>query len=119
MAYQMNDLQGSLFTNSYKDPNDPNDRRPHFKGRCMINGSEWQIAAWWAYPQKGGDAYLQLKFEAPRPPQGQQGQQGNPPQPQQPVQPQGQRQYQQPRQQYQQPVNTQRPQGQEDDLPFA
>ena len=82
MPYQMNDMQGSLFTNSYKNPQDPNDRSPHFKGRCIIQGVEWELAAWWSYPQNGGQPYLQLKFQTPRPRQ-QQGapqQGGYPPQ---------------------------------------
>ena len=66
MAYQMNNQQGSLFTNQYKNTQDPNDRSPHLKGRCIINGQEWAIAAWWAYPQNGGQPYLQLKFEIPQ-----------------------------------------------------
>ncbi len=106
MAYQLNEGQGSLFTNSYKDINNPNDRSPHFKGHCVINGQEKDIAGWWAYPQNGGQPYLQLKITEPR--------QRQQPQPDGYV-PQGQPQggyapqyppqggYQQPRQQYAQP----------------
>lgn len=91
----MKDLTGSMFTNQYKNQQDPNDRSPHFKGHVLINGVEWAVAGWWAYPQNGGQPYLQLKFEVPRQPQGQQPyqgqQQGYQPQPgyqQQPQQPQ-------------------------------
>lgn len=115
----MKDFTGSIFNNDYKNPQDPNDKSPHFKGRCVINGQEWSVAAWWSYPQNGGNAFLSLKFEPPRQQQPQQG--GYPPQgggyPQQqgyPQQPQGgyapqqggyppqQQGYAQP--QYQQPV---------------
>lgn len=93
MAYQMKDLTGSMFSNQYKNPQDPNDRSPHFKGRVLINGVEWAVAGWWAYPQNGGQAYIQLKFEVPRQQQGQQ--QAYQPQPGYPQQPQQQPQYQQ------------------------
>lgn len=102
MPYQMKDLTGSMFTNQYKNQQDPNDRSPHFKGRALVNGVEWAVAGWWAYPQNGGQPYIQLKFEVPRPPQGQQPYQG---QPQPGYQPQPQPQYQQrpaPQQGYQQ-----------------
>lgn len=91
----MKDFTGSIFNNDYKNPQDPNDKSPHFKGRCVINGQEWSVAAWWSYPQNGGNAFLSLKFEPPRQQQPQQGG-GYPPQgggyPQQqgyPQQPQG------------------------------
>ena len=76
MPYQMKDLTGSMFTNQYKNQQDPNDRSPHFKGHVLINGVEWAVAGWWAYPQNGGQPYLQLKFEVPCQPQGQQPYQG-------------------------------------------
>lgn len=131
MPYQMKDLTGSMFTNQYKNQQDPNDRSPHFKGRALVNGVEWAVAGWWAYPQNGGQPYIQLKFEVPRPPQGQQPYQGQPQpgyQPQPQPQPQAQSQYQQPapapapQPQYQQPAAPgYPPQGGQpvEDLPFA
>lgn len=102
MPYQMKDLTGSMFTNQYKNQQDPNDRSPHFKGNVLINGVQWAVAGWWAYPQNGGQPYIQLKFEVPRQYQGQQ--QGYQQQPG--YQPQPQPQYQQrpaaPQQGYQQ-----------------
>lgn len=111
MAFQLNNNQGSLFLNQYKT-NDPTDRRPHYKGHCLINGVPMDVAAWLATPQNGGAPYLQLKFEAPR--QQQQPQQGYA-QPMQGMQPQGYPQaapaypqYQQQRQPaYQQPMQRQ------------
>ena len=149
MAYQQNDMRGSLFTNTYKNQQDPSDRSPHFKGRCLIQGIEWWVAGWWAYPQNGGQPYIQLRFEPPRPQQNQGGyapqngcpqgqpQQGYAPQPgyQQPAQPQQQPQYQQGYQQMPQQQNYQQtaqpqyqqpapqggypPQGGDNDLPFG
>ena len=112
MAYQQNDMRGSLFTNTYKNQQDPSDRSPHFRGRCIIHGIEWSVAGWWAYPQNGGQAYLSLKFEVPRPPQNQQPGQGyqQAPAPQQGYAPQ--QQYQPaPQGGYQQPAYQQPPQG--------
>ena len=106
MPYQLNEGQGSLFTNTYKNVNDPNDRSPHFKGHCLVNGAEKEIAGWWAYPQNGGQPYLQLKISDPRPRQQQGGYA--------PQQPQGAPQYpaapQQPQQQQPQGGYQQRPQ---------
>ena len=144
----MKDLTGSMFTNQYKNQQDPNDRSPHYKGNVLINGVQWAVAGWWAYPLNGGQPYIQLKFEVPRQQQGQQPYQGQPqgyqqqpqyqqrPAPQQGYQqgyqpqpqPQAQPQYQQsapapaPQPQYQQPAAPgYPPQGGQpvDDLPFA
>lgn len=138
MPYQLNEGQGSLFTNTYKNVNDPNDRSPHFKGHCLVNGAEKEIAGWWAYPQNGGQPYLQLKISDPRPrpqqggyaPQQPQGAPQYPAAPQQPQQPQGGYQQrpqspapQQPMQaaypQYQQQAQPQQAKEEKsDDLPF-
>jgi hypothetical protein len=140
MPYQLNEGQGSLFTNTYKNVNDPNDRSPHFKGHCLVNGAEKEIAGWWAYPQNGGQPYLQLKISDPRPrpqqggyaPQQPQGAPQYPAAPQQPQQQQPQGGYQQRPQSPapQQPIQAAYPQYQQqpapqpaqeekaDDLPF-
>lgn len=138
MPYQLNEGQGSLFTNTYKNVNDPNDRSPHFKGHCLVNGAEKEIAGWWAYPQNGGQPYLQLKISDPRPrpqqggyaPQQPQGAPQYPAAPQQPQRPQGGYQQrpqspapQQPMQaaypQYQQQAQPQQAKEEKsDDLPF-
>lgn len=118
MAYQLNEGQGSLFTNPYKNVNDPNDRSPHLKGRCVVNGVEKEIAGWWAYPQNGGQPYIQLKISDPRPRQQQPGyapQQGYPQQPQGGYAPQPQQSQYQPQPQCQQYAQTpvQQPQRQQ------
>lgn len=138
MPYQLNEGQGSLFANTYKNVNDPNDRSPHFKGHCLVNGAEKEIAGWWAYPQNGGQPYLQLKISDPRPrpqqggyaPQQPQGVQQYPAAPQQPQQPQGGYQQRPQSPAPQQPVQAAYPQYQQqpapqpaqeekaDDLPF-
>lgn len=113
MAYQLKDNHGSMFVNQYKNQSDPNDRKPHYKGHCIINGVPMDVAAWVATPQNGRAPYLQLKFEAPR--QQQQPQQQGYAQPMPGMQPQGYPQaapaypqYQQQRQPaYQQPMQRQ------------
>lgn len=124
MAYQLNEGQGSLFVNTYKDINDPNDRKPHFKGHCLVNGQEKEIAGWWAQKQSG-EQYIQLKITEPRtrPQQGAPGGYA----PQAPAQPQPRyaqaapqqapQQQVQPLQQYQRQQNNPL-QPQDDDLPF-
>lgn len=59
------DLRGSLFQNTYKNYQDPNDRKPDLRGNCTINGQQLRISGWWATPQNGGQQYLQLRFEHP------------------------------------------------------
>lgn len=61
MAYILKEGQGTLFPNKYKDTQNPNDRSPHFKGHICLNGKTMDIAGWWAWPQNGGEAYLQVK----------------------------------------------------------
>ena len=128
MPYQLNEGQGSLFTNTYKNVNDPNDRSPHFKGHCLVNGAEKEIAGWWAYPQNGGQPYLQLKISDPRPrpqqggyapqqPQGAPQYPAAPQQPQQPQQPQGGYQQQPQSPAPQQPIQAAYPQYQQQAQP--
>lgn len=113
MAYQMKDLSGSLFVNENKNPQDANDRRPHYKGKVMINGQIYFVSAWWT-TKEGIQPFFSLKFELPRA----QTQQYAPAQPQQyaPAQPQyvpqapAQPQYQQV-QSYQQATQPQAPRG--------
>lgn len=77
MAYQMKDMSGALFANENKNPQDPNDRRPHFKGKVMVNGQIYEAACWWR-TREGAQPYLSINIELPRVPQG--GYQQNPPQ---------------------------------------
>lgn len=116
MAYQMKDMSGALFANENKNPQDPNDRRPHFRGKVMVNGQIYDAACWWR-ARENAQPYLSINLELPRAQQG--GYQQNPPQtapqnqqyPQQ-YQPQApaQQQYRQV-QTYQQAAQPQQPRG--------
>lgn len=58
MAYEMKDLQGSLFVNDKQG----NDRRPDMKGKILINGQTYWLSAWKQQSQQG-QTYLSLKAE--------------------------------------------------------
>jgi hypothetical protein len=117
MAYEIRELNGSLFRNDKKQQ--PNQR--DYNGSCLINGQEFWISAWLKKGQNGTN-YMSLAFEPKQqqsPPQQQQNQGYQQPQYPQPNQP-----FQQPQQQ---PAPQQQPQQQNDggynipvdDVPFA
>lgn len=55
-----NELRGVLFKNDKKG----NDKAPEYKGKCEINGVEYQIAAWVQSPTDPSKAkYMSLKFQ--------------------------------------------------------
>ena len=54
------DLSGALFKNDRKEK----DTHPDYKGKCLINGTEWQIAAWLSEARSGAK-YMILKFSPP------------------------------------------------------
>lgn len=60
MAYEMKDGQGSLFKNDKKE----SERHPDYKGRIMIDGTEYQLAAWIKEGQKG--KFMSLSAQLPR-----------------------------------------------------
>lgn len=57
-----NELTGVLFPNDKKG----NEKAPDFKGDCQIDGVKIQVAAW-SRKSKGGQPYISLKFEKPKP----------------------------------------------------
>ena len=59
MSFEPKNLQGALF----KNDKEGNDKRPDYKGDCMINGEEYQIGAWLKVSGKG-TKFMSLKFEA-------------------------------------------------------
>lgn len=59
MGYEAKNLSGALF----KNDKEGNDKRPDYKGDCMINGVEYQIGAWLKVSAKG-TKFMSLKFEA-------------------------------------------------------
>jgi hypothetical protein len=105
MAYEMRELNGSLFKNDKKEQ--PNQR--DYNGSCLINGQEMWISAW-LKKSTNGVSYMSLAFEPKQ-------QQAPPQQYQQQPQQQTRQQYppQQPQQGnggYQQPQQNQAPQNQ-------
>jgi hypothetical protein len=97
MAYEMKELNGSLFRNDKKEMGS---NQRDYNGSCKINGVDMWISAW-LKTSDSGVSYMSLAFE----PKQQQQNQYQQPQQNQYQQPQ-QNQYQQPaqqQQQYQQP----------------
>lgn len=54
-----NDNSGALFKNDYKKA----DSHPDYKGPCMVNGVELEMAAW--LTEKNGRKYMSVKFGEP------------------------------------------------------
>jgi len=57
MAFEVNELSGSLFENTKKT----NDRQPDFTGNCKIEGTEYWVSAW-VKQTRNNDDYLSLAF---------------------------------------------------------
>ena len=60
MAFEQKEGQGSLFKNDKG-----NDRQPDSRGRIMIGGTVYEIAAW-ERTSKNGTSYLSLQAQLPR-----------------------------------------------------
>lgn len=56
MAYELKEMQGSLFKNSKKTT----ELQPDYTGKIKINGVELQLSAWVA-KSKSGETYLNIK----------------------------------------------------------
>ena len=54
------DRKGVLFKNDKKG----NERRPDYRGSCVINNVDMNISAWIKTSKKTGDKFMSLKFEA-------------------------------------------------------
>ena len=54
------DNSGVLFKNDYKQPGDS---KPDYKGRCMVNGTEMEMAAWIKEGAKG--RFMSFAFSEP------------------------------------------------------
>ena len=54
------DMKGVLFKNDKKG----NERRPDYRGSCVINNVDMNISAWIKTSKKTGDKFMSLKFEA-------------------------------------------------------
>ena len=57
MAFETNDLSGSLFKNERK----ATDRHPDYNGSCKIEGKEYWIAGW-IKTSKAGRKFMSLAF---------------------------------------------------------
>jgi uncharacterized protein (DUF736 family) len=61
MAYEMNDMSGSLFRENEKK----SEKSPDYSGKIKINGKELRLAGW-IKQTKSGDTYLSLAASEPR-----------------------------------------------------
>ena len=62
MAYELKEMQGSLFKNSKKTT----ELQPDYTGKIKVNGVELQLSAWVA-KSKSGDTYLNIKAKEAMP----------------------------------------------------
>lgn len=62
MAYELKEMQGSLFKNSKKTT----ELQPDYTGRIKVNGIELQLSAWVA-KTKAGETYLNIKAKEAMP----------------------------------------------------
>jgi hypothetical protein len=60
MAYEIRELQGSLFPNENKQ----SENSPNATGKCLIDGQPYNIAAWTKI-SASGLKYMSLKFSLP------------------------------------------------------
>lgn len=58
MAYETKPLTGALF----KNEKDGNEKRPDYRGDCLIEGTIYKISAW-IKESKNGAKFMSLKFE--------------------------------------------------------
>lgn len=62
MAYELKEMQGSLFKNNKKTT----ELHPDYTGKIKVNGVELQLSAWVA-KSKSGDTYLNIKAKEAMP----------------------------------------------------
>lgn len=58
MAFEINELEGSLFVQVDKKTV----KHPDQKGKCKIGGVEYWISGWDTISKESGKEYLKLKF---------------------------------------------------------
>ena len=58
MNYDPN-MRGVLFKNDKKG----NDKRPDYRGSCVINNVDMNVSGWIQTSKKSGDKFMSLKFE--------------------------------------------------------
>ena len=62
MAYELKEMQGSLFKNNKKTT----ELQPDYTGKIKVNGVELQLSAWVA-KTKAGETYLNIKAKEAMP----------------------------------------------------
>jgi hypothetical protein len=62
MAYELKEMQGSLFKNNKKTT----ELQPDYTGKLKVNGVELQLSAWVA-KTKAGETYLNIKAKEAMP----------------------------------------------------
>lgn len=62
MAYELKEMQGSLFKNNKKTT----ELHPDYTGKIKVNGVELQLSAWVA-KTKAGETYLNIKAKEAMP----------------------------------------------------
>jgi len=62
MAYELKEMQGSLFKNNKKTT----ELHPDYTGKLKVNGVELQLSAWVA-KTKAGETYLNIKAKEAMP----------------------------------------------------
>lgn len=62
MAYELKEMQGSLFKNNKKTT----ELQPDYTGKFKVNGVELQLSAWVA-KTKSGETYLNIKAKEAMP----------------------------------------------------
>ena len=60
---QQRDNSGALFANDFKGENP---QRPDYKGKCMVNGVEMEMAAWIKGGENGKKKFMSISFSEPR-----------------------------------------------------
>ena len=63
MAYEQKPNTGVLFKNTNKKA----DNHPDYQGKCLVNGTNMDIAAWINTSKSKGTKYMQLQFREPNP----------------------------------------------------
>jgi hypothetical protein len=58
MAYEMRELNGSMFKNDTKTGN-----QPDYKGNCLIDGKKYYISGW-IKESAAGKKYLSLAYQS-------------------------------------------------------
>lgn len=59
MAYETNELQGSIFKNKFKEPGS---KQPDYRGEAKINGVVYDVACW-LKQDKNGQNYFFTKYQ--------------------------------------------------------